>query len=369
MALLRLQVRDFRNIQLAELSPGKGLNVLLGRNGSGKTSLLEAIHYLGLGRSFRTHLTNRVIGHGEKSFTLFAQVDSARQGVIPLGLSKSRTGETQLKLSGRPAERLAQLAEILPLQLIHPEGFSLLTGGPQQRRAFIDWGVFHVEQSFFPLWSRVRRLLKQRNALLRQSNSYAPLAFWDQELARLGLRLAEHRERYCEALLPLLQAITADFLPEFDFKIAFYPGWDRQRPLEQLLQEGFDRDRLMGHTAIGPHKADLRLKADGVPVQDMLSRGQLKLLVCAMRLAQGIYLNQQGDRQCIFLIDDFASELDSEKRRRLAQRLKQCASQVFITAIDEAPLADMMSELECHLFHVERGTITEYQARESESKT
>ena len=368
MALLRLQIQDFRNIQQAELSPGSGLNVLLGRNGSGKTSLLEAIHYLGLGRSFRTHLTNRVIGHGEKAFTLFAQVATPSYGQLPLGLSKSRAGDTQLRLGGRPAERLAQLAELLPLQLIHPEGFSLLTGGPQQRRAFIDWGVFHVERSFFPLWSQVRRLLKQRNALLRQSSSYAPLAFWDQELVRLGAELAQHRQNYCEALLPLLQEITADFLPEYEFRIGFYPGWDRQRPLLELLQEGFERDRLMGHTAIGPHKADLRLKVGGVPVQDLLSRGQLKLLVCAMRLAQGQFLNQQGERQCIFLIDDFASELDSEKRRLLAHRLKQCASQVFITAIDEAPLADMMSELECHLFHVEQGAITEYPARESESK-
>lgn len=369
MALLRLQIHDFRNIQQAELLPGRGLNVLLGRNGSGKTSLLEAIHYLGLGRSFRTHLTNRVIAHEAKEFTLFAQIELAQHGVVPLGLSKNRNGESQLKVSGRVAERLAQLAELVPLQLIHPEGFSLLTGGPQQRRAFIDWGVFHIEPAFYPLWSRVRRLLKQRNALLRQSTHYEPLAFWDQELARLGAQLADYRAAYCAAWLPLLQEITHDFLPEYEFRVGFYPGWDRQRDLATLLAEGFERDKAMGHTAVGPHKADLRLKANGVPVQDVLSRGQLKLLVCAMRLAQGLYLNRDSGRECLFLIDDFASELDSEKRRRLAQRLKQCASQVFITAIDEAPLADMMSELECHLFHVEQGTITGYQARESESKT
>ncbi|MFC3913021.1 DNA replication/repair protein RecF [Pseudaeromonas sharmana] len=369
MALLRLQLHDFRNIQQAELLPGRGLNVLLGRNGSGKTSLLEAIHYLGLGRSFRTHLTNRVIAHEAKAFTLFAQIELAQQGTIPLGLSKNRNGESQLKVAGRAADRLAQLAELLPLQLIHPEGFGLLTAGPQQRRAFIDWGVFHVDMGFYPLWSRVRRLLKQRNALLRQSQHYDPLAFWDLELARLGAQLADLRSAYCAAWLPLLQEITQDFLPEYEFRVGFYPGWDRQRELTTLLAEGFERDKAMGHTAVGPHKADLRLKANGVPVQDVLSRGQLKLLVCAMRLAQGLYLNRCSGRECLFLIDDFASELDSEKRRRLAQRLKQCASQVFITAIDEAPLADMMSELECHLFHVEQGTITGYQARESESKT
>ena len=367
MALRRLQIQEFRNIRQAELLPGPGVNLLLGCNGSGKTSVLEAIHYLGLGRSFRTHLTNRVIGHGEKAFTLFAQVEAPESGIQALGLSKSRTGESILKLGGRPAERLAQLAEVLPLQLIHPEGFSLLTGGPQQRREFLDWGVFHVERHFFPLWSKVRRLLKQRNAQLRQSTHYEPLRYWDQELARLGGELAQHRQNYCEALLPLLQEITADFLPDYEFRIGFYAGWDREKALQELLVEGFERDRLMGHTAVGPHRADLRLKANGVPVQDLLSRGELKLLVCAMRLAQGLFLNRQGERQCIFLIDDFASELDASKRHLLARRLKQSASQVFITAIDEAPLADMMAELECQLFYVEQGTITEYQARESES--
>ena len=128
---------------------------------------------------------------------------------------------------------------------------------------------------------------------------------------------------------------------------------------ERLLEAGFERDRSLGYTGVGPQKADVRLKANGVPAQDILSRGQLKLLVCAMRLAQGLYLNQHSSRGCIFLIDDFASELDVDKRRLLAARLKQCASQVFITAIDTGQLADMMDANDCKLFHVEQGKISE----------
>ena len=128
---------------------------------------------------------------------------------------------------------------------------------------------------------------------------------------------------------------------------------------QRLLEAGFERDRSLGYTGVGPQKADVRLKANGVPAQDILSRGQLKLLVCAMRLAQGLYLNQHSSRGCIFLIDDFASELDVDKRRLLAARLKQCASQVFITAIDTGQLADMMDANDCKLFHVEQGKISE----------
>ena len=356
--LHKLQIQHFRNLSQSELIPAGGMNLLLGQNGSGKSSVLEAIHYLSLGRSFRTHLTNRVIMQGEKAFTLFAQLEQDEQQ-INLGLQKDRHGDTQLKIGGKTADKLSQLASLLPLQLIHPEGYNLLTGGPQQRRAFVDWGVFHVEQAFFPLWGKVRRLLKQRNALLRQSVNYAPLAYWDQQLAESSEALSVFRQQYCLALLPLLQQICQELLPEYTFQATFYGGWQQESALSQLLQEGFERDRQLGHTAIGPHRADLRLRAEGVPVQDLLSRGQLKLLVCALRLAQGLYLRQHSAKTCLFLIDDFASELDAQKRYVLAKRLQQCESQVFITAIDQQPLQEMMQEFDCRLFHVKQGNITE----------
>ncbi len=356
--LHKLQIQHFRNLSQSEIFPAGGMNLLLGQNGSGKSSVLEAIHYLSLGRSFRTHLTNRVIMQGEKAFTLFAQLEQDEQQ-INLGLQKDRHGDTQLKIGGKTADKLSQLASLLPLQLIHPEGYNLLTGGPQQRRAFVDWGVFHVEQAFFPLWGKVRRLLKQRNALLRQSVNYAPLAYWDQQLAESSEALSVFRQQYCLALLPLLQQICQELLPEYTFQATFYGGWQQESALSQLLQEGFERDRQLGHTAIGPHRADLRLRAEGVPVQDLLSRGQLKLLVCALRLAQGLYLRQHSAKTCLFLIDDFASELDAQKRYVLAKRLQQCESQVFITAIDQQPLQEMMQEFDCRLFHVKQGNITE----------
>ncbi|QFI56336.1 DNA replication/repair protein RecF [Aeromonas simiae] len=364
MTLLRLQLSQFRNIEQASLELSPGLNVLVGRNGSGKTSVLEAIHYLGLGRSFRTHLTGRVIRQGEKAFTLFARMEQEGRAV-PVGLAKEKSGETQLRINGAPAKALAELAELMPVQLIHPDGFNLLTGGPQPRRAWLDWGLFHSEPGFLALWGRVKRLLKQRNALLRTVTQYRQLAFWDQELTRLGNELAQLRANYCQAISPLIKEMTADFLPEFEISLGFYRGWEKDTPLDELLVAGFERDKSLGYTGVGPQKADVRLKANGVPAQDILSRGQLKLLVCAMRLAQGLFLREHGGRGCIFLIDDFASELDVEKRRLLAARLRECASQVFITAIDIEQLVDMMDAGECKLFHVEQGKISEPKKAET----
>lgn len=360
MALLNLQLKDFRNIHHGRLVPAAGINLLVGANGSGKTSILEAIHYLGFGRSFRTHLTGRVIQQGEPAFTLFARVQQDDDS-LPVGLSKTRGGDTRLKVGGRSAERLADLAHILPIQLIHPEGYNLLTGGPKLRRAYLDWGLFYSNARFFTVWGQYRRLLKQRNALLRQQRPYRELSYWDQQLVGVGEELSLFRQQYAEAIEPVIRLIAADFLPEYDFSFDFFRGWDRQTTLAQVLEQGLERDSGLGYTQSGPHKAEIRIKARGMPVQDLLSRGQLKLLVCAMRLAQGLYLKTQSGQDCIFLIDDFASELDEHKRALLAHRLNELGAQVFVSAIDVAQLSQMITRDNSKLFHVTQGEITETQ--------
>lgn len=360
MALLNLQLKDFRNIRHARLVPAAGINLLVGPNGSGKTSILEAIHYLGFGRSFRTHLSGRVIQQGEQAFTLFARVRRDDDG-LAVGLSKTRGGDTRLKVGGRVAERLADLAHILPIQLIHPEGYNLLTGGPKLRRAYLDWGLFYSNPDFFAAWGRFRRLLKQRNALLRQQRPYRELSYWDPQLVAVGEELSRFRQHYADAISPVIKEIAADFLPEYDFSFDFFRGWDRQAELARVLEQGYERDLGLGYTQSGPHKAEIRIKARGMPVQDLLSRGQLKLLVCAMRLAQGLHLKTASGQDCIFLIDDFTSELDEQKRGLLAARLNELGAQVFISAIEAAQLGQMITRDNSKLFHVKQGEITETQ--------
>ncbi|MCE0557766.1 DNA replication/repair protein RecF [Motilimonas sp. E26] len=357
MAITQVNLSHFRNIKEASLKPDLGVNLLLGNNGSGKTSILEAIHFLGLGRSFRSHLTKRIVQHEQDAFTLFARFQHHDQ-TLPLGLRKSRTGDTELKINGQRADKLAQLAELLPLQLIHPEGYSLLTGGPKGRRSFIDWGVFHVEPSFFPQWLRVKRLLKQRNAALKTARSYRDIGFWDNELGERALHITQLRRDYLKRLEIEILNTAKDFLPEFEFSIEFFQGWDKSRDLLEYMQQNFERDRALGYTSIGPQKADLRVKVDGVPVADVLSRGQLKLLVCALRLAQGKFQNGVGSTKCIFLIDDFASELDREKRIPLAKHIAESGAQVFITAIEKEQIEELFGQ-QIKVFHVEHGNVSE----------
>ena len=161
MSLSRVTVTAVRNLHPVTFSPSPRINILYGANGSGKTSVLEAIHLLGLARSFRSVRLNPVIAHEQQSCTVFGQVELAEGGHSALGISRDRQGEFQIRIDGQNARSAAQLAEILPLQLINPDSFRLLEGAPKIRRQFLDWGVFHVEPRFMSTWQRLQKALRQ----------------------------------------------------------------------------------------------------------------------------------------------------------------------------------------------------------------
>ncbi len=359
MALTRLLINHFRNLTAVDIELSHGFNFLVGENGSGKTSLLEAIFYLGHGRSFKSHISNRIIHYDQPHFVLHGRVEE-QQHSWSVGLQKSRQGDTLLKINGEEGNKIADLAHLLPMQVITPEGLTLLNGGPTYRRAFLDWGLFHQHHDFYTHWANLKRALKQRNAALAQVRHYGELKVWDSALAQLAHLVSQLRADYAEALRPEIEQTCRFFLPELEIGVSFHQGWEKESDYAEILAQSFERDRAMGYTMVGPQKADFRFRANGLPVEDVLSRGQLKLLMCALRLAQGEYLIQQKQRQCLFLIDDFASELDPTKRALLAHRLRQSGSQVFVTAITHDQLQQMhwQEQHNDRLFQVQNGTIS-----------
>ncbi|MBL4814228.1 MAG: DNA replication/repair protein RecF [Shewanella sp.] len=357
MSLTRLHIETFRNIASAQLLPAEGINLIYGQNGSGKTSILEAIYFLGMGRSFRSHLSQRVIQHSDDKLTLFANL-KVQGKESKIGLRRFRSGETEVKIDGDKVKRLSTLAESLPIQVITPESFALLFEGPKSRRQFIDWGAFHCDKTFHSAWINVKRILKQRNQLLKNEASYAQIQYWDRELVRYSEVVTDIRTQYVNSLNELLKGIIEEFLPQVDVKISFTRGWDSKTDYAQLLEAQYPRDVSSGNTASGPHKADLRLRVGTLPVQDALSRGQLKLLVCALRIAQGKLLKQQIDKNSIYLVDDLPSELDAKHRQLLLQQLTDTGAQVFVTAIDPAAILDSLNTPPSKVFHVEQGRVT-----------
>ena len=373
MYLKKLDVHRLRNLEQIQLSFCPGANLIYGQNGSGKTSLLEAIYLLGRGRSFRSRNIRTVITHEQEDCVVFAQLhETADEGQagrdIPIGVQRNRKGEFRFKVDGEAVPSAAGLVEELPMQLLNSHSFELLEGGPLNRRQFLDWGVFHVEHDYPALWKAFQRCLKHRNSLLRRDRmggrlsvggEPGELAVWDAEFARLSLLINEHRQCYLTRFKPVFEQVLEQLTDVKGIRFGYHPGWDLERPLLEVLQGALERDQKTRTTNYGAHRADLRVKAEGRPASEVLSRGQIKTVVCALRIAQGYLYHQVTGKQCVYLLDDLPSELDGEHRRRVGQLLHELGTQVFITGVFQEDLQASWPEGgETAMFHVEHGVIS-----------
>jgi DNA replication and repair protein RecF len=358
--LNRLKVTDVRNIRSATLLSFSQTNLIYGANGSGKTTLLECINMLGLGRSFRGLQMKPVINTDAEHCAVFGELTTSSGSTSSVGVAKSKKGETKLKLNGELIKSVAPLAELLPLQLISTDTHLLLSGSPKIRRQFIDWGLFHVEHEFLFHWRRLQQALKQRNSLLRRGRiTDEEIEPWERQLSSASDIIHGFRLSYISELKVVFKdTLRALYDDHEKIKLHYSCGWDTEKKYSQYLIDNREKDAQRGFTQAGAHRADLKVKVDKLAAADVLSRGQQKLLVAALRLSQGKLLQQQTGRKTIYLVDDLPAELDRRHRQRFVSALCATSSQVFITCVDADDLLAAYAEKESPaMFHVEHGRI------------
>jgi DNA replication and repair protein RecF len=351
MPLTWIQVEQFRCLERVELELDPQFNLFVGANASGKTSLLEALFFLGRGRSFRTRRLEPLIRQGHKAFLVVGRSMGAG-GSTTLGIRGTREG-TEIRIGGQTAQSAAELAEYFPPQVIDPEIHKLLEEGPGRRRRFLDWGVFHVEHSFLPTWQRYHKALRQRNAALKQELPNEAVRIWDNELGEAGETLGGQRRAYLERLAaPLMEMSRA--LLGLDTEVTYHQGWPDERGLRESLERDMDRDRRYRATQHGPHRADVAIKVAGHAAKDRVSRGQQKLLAAGLMLAQLRVQEQERPGRSALLLDDPAAELDANSLARLLACVRGMPVQLLVTSLR----ADVPGLPEGGgLFHVEQGAV------------
>jgi DNA replication and repair protein RecF len=361
MPLQKLQINGLRNLKAVDLQLSSHINLFSGANGAGKTSILEAIHILSLGRSFRSHKHKSLIEYGSESFTLFSRFDKSSTESFNLGLLRNRQGDLSMRCDGRNIQSVAEMASLLPVQIINAEAFLLLEGSPQVRRQFMDWLVFHVEHGFYPTWKRLQLCLKQRNSLLRCDRiDPLQLAVWDAELIPLTEKIHEMRHTTFARFMEIFPQLVKEFVAIEGLSLVYKPGWDEKLSFADALTAAHERDKRTGVTSIGSHRAELKLLIHGLDAADVLSRGQQKLLVCALKIAQGLLYQKLLGRECIYLVDDLPAELDEQYRGLLARWLLEMRTQVFVTGVEADILRSTWQAAdasEIKMFHVEHGEV------------
>jgi DNA replication and repair protein RecF len=344
MHLIELQVNQLRNLNAFQYHAHPKFNFIIGDNGSGKTSFLEAIYLLGVGHSFRCRENTPLINHENASLFVFGRLSNKDC----LGVEKTRLGKTRVKANGVFCKTSSSLAFNMPMQVIYQDIFQIIDAGPSVRRTIIDWGLFHVKHDYLQLWQNYKRILKQRNTILRKNCDDEQLAVWDRQLSTTGELLHQNRQAYIETLVPIFNVILRE-LSELDIHLNYVRGWAQNEGcLLDCLIANRQKDRKRRVTQCGPHLADIQIKFSDTKVKHNLSRGQQKIILIALKLAQAQLLT----KPCVYLFDDVAAELDVKNQEKVANLCLQTEGQFFFTAIDDTTLSPFRRSVDSKMFHV-----------------
>jgi len=360
MSLITLNIQQIRNVLDLSVEFSPKINLLYGANGSGKTSILEAIHLLGMGRSFRTNQINHAITHGTDTASVCGEVQPSFSGhPIQLKMLKHRSKRPEYSLGQQPAHSVAELAQHLPVQLLNLEGYQLLAADPESRRKFIDWMMFHVEHSFFKLWQDFNRVLRQRNAVLKGFGERSQLPYWTEKLGEYGQALHELRSKVLKEWEAASLSILSEAPGVHKLSFEYEPGWDLTGSYLDLLNASLDTDIDRGYTSAGPQRSDFKIHLGDMLARNVLSTGQQKTFVSMLQLAQCQWVAEQTQKVPILLVDDLPSELDPGAKKWLMKQLVNTPSQVFLTSVDPAGFDEIKHEKVNKMFHVEHGKVQE----------
>lgn len=349
-ALAAFSATQFRHLDFKELQLSSGINLITGPNGSGKTALLEAIYHLSAGHSFRTKLLSDLISHGKDHFVVRGMFDNDDVRA----LKKTLSGQIKARLNHVNLQSIGAYAKDLPILLIYQDIFQIIDCGPTHRRMLLDWGLFHVEHDYFDIWRQYKKALSQRNALLKSPASYDICLPWTKQLIAYGHKLDKMRSAYFEQLSPLFNSYLKK-LSTIDIELSYKNGLQGlidKEAIYALYDKSFNKDNQYGYTQYGPHKADIHIKTPDTKVKNILSRGQQKMILLALKLAQSKLLK----KPCIYLLDDISAEMDRDNLKEMLNLIREQENQVFMTDLD--PKNAVLGEFSDKKFHVKHGRVS-----------
>ena len=350
MRINKIELRNFRNYEDLELTPQDGINLFFGKNGSGKTNLLEAIHYCALGKSHRVNHDQNIIRFGQKeaSCAVSVQTSLVRNDIV-VQIQSAGSGKTVL-IDQKKIRRFSDLMGCLRCVIFSPEDLSMIRGGPALRRRFLDMMISQLNRNYFIALQQYRISMEQRNAILRdcrirQIKPSGMIEDFEDSMVKNALTICETRQRMVHLLadraLDTYHRISAKETE--NFQIAYHSALkNADHPEKEMKRQLFlnrEEDMKNGFTSFGPHRDDLNMSLNRKDLKMYASQGQVRTSALSIKLSQLHVLKEMAGDAPVLLLDDVMSELDKGRRRNLLEEVG--ATQTFITCSDESDFDEL----------------------------
>lgn len=362
-----ITVHNCRIIKNAKLSLSPKLNIIVGDNGSGKSSLLESLCILSRGRSYRSSRIAEIINHHANSILCSAQISHYTDNkTFTVGINKTNK-QTTIRINRQDVKSQAKLSKALPITIIHPDSVTLITGGPSVRRAFIDWIAFYQNADFYQQWKQYKRILKQRNRCLKEPSQRYALPYWTEQLIEMQAPLHKLRLNALQALKENIEIYQTVLWPDTELHIELSTGFASDINLEDTtaLHEIFNarqnNDIKSGKTFYGIHRSDLKIYINKTIAAQIVSRGQLKILSILLLIAQSASVSTNEAEKGIIAIDDLTAELDKQNHQRLLDLLTETKQQLIMTTTPQGMGLINVSSTDKKMFHVKHGEFIEFE--------
>ena len=364
MWLQKLSILNFKNYAEAELTLSPTVNVFTGKNGAGKTNLLDAIHYLSMCKSYFNPIDSQQIRQGQDFFMIQGVFEKSNQEeVVSCGLKRAQ--KKQFKRNKKEYQRLADHIGLFPLVMISPNDVNNITDGSEERRRFIDNVISQTDRTYLDELIDYNRSLANRNALLRQistTGKYDPtlLEIYDQQLVALGKRIFDARQGFMKLFTELFHQYYQYLAAGEEQVELIYDSSLLVHDFATLLTQRFDRDRILERTTVGIHKDDLLFMIQGMPLKKFGSQGQQKTFLIALKLAQYAFLVQKNKFQPLLLLDDIFDKLDDNRTKKLMTMVSdQDFGQICITDTSRIRMKKIFDEIgvEARIFEIEKGEV------------
>lgn len=353
MIIERMFIKGLRNLDALQLDLHPRLNIFVGKNGSGKTSILEAFYLLSRGQSFRTHTISPLIQFNQTKLVCQAKTVSDHE----VYLEKNLRGANKISLNQKKCHRISELSRLIPCQLFHQDVFQIIDASSQIRRRLMDWGLFYQSAEYMRTWQAFRRVCLQRNAVLKAHGSHQDLMVWNKPFVELALQLSHFRKTYVQELGKHLTHQLKELDVHLECQLVYFNGWDKQQSGVNLIdvlvaQESLDRKHLYTHS--GPQHADIWFLTPNGKAKVEWSRGQQKFILILLKLAQAELLKHP----CLFLFDDLQAELDKVKLELILKQCSNLSGQVLMTDLDDR-YKDLDLFKQSRWFYLNQGQIEE----------